>query len=272
VRQLPLSFSYQASGNIWQLQTDRATRCLGLEVRSELQDASFTYLCPAQDKLIFEGLTLEGGMLTSLLACHGGIMLLQQYEELNNPDARTLLALDTQNQQVCWAVQDYRHLFFSGRESIGKSGLGTEKEESWAAIEINSGTTRQLVEAEMAVLLAERQQLSEPKEGLYLPTAYAQGEEHFEIVAQFLQLYLQTNALKNCEYLHVFDKIAISFYTADGEMLTNQLAVFDAEGSLLLHQVLAEGLQKPGSDTFMVWDRHLFFLEKSTCLRGYNLQ
>jgi hypothetical protein len=272
VRQLPLSFSYQASGNIWQLQADRATRCLGLEVRTELQDASFTYLCPAQDKLIFEGLAVEGGMLTSLLACHGGIMLLQQYEELNNPGSRTLLALDTQSQQVCWAVQDFRHHFFFDQESIGKSGLGQEGEESWIAIELLSGSIRQLAEAELALLASEQQQLKEQEGGLYLPVAYAEGEEHFDIVAQFLQLYLQANALKNCEYLHVFDKIAISFYTADGEMLSNQLAVFDAEGSLLLHQVLAEGLQKPGSDTFMVWDGHLFFLQKSTCLRGYNLQ
>ncbi|EMR02699.1 DUF4905 domain-containing protein [Cesiribacter andamanensis] len=272
VRQLPLSFSYQAAGKIWHLQPDSVTKCLALEVRSNLQDVHFAYLCPAQDKVIFEGLALEGGILTSLLACHDGILLLQQYQELENPGSATVLALDSRQQEVRWAVQNYRPLFFTPTESIGKSGGGEENEESWVALKLQSGASRILAQAELAQLLAEQQGLKQQEQERYLPAAYLEGEEHFKSVAQFLQLYLQMNAQNSCEYLHVFDKIVISFYTADGELLQNHLAVFDLEGTLLLHQPLADGLKKPGADAFMVWNKHLFFIENSTCLRGYNLQ
>ena len=211
-------------------------------------------------------------MLTSLIGCQHQVMLLQQYDSLESLTTGTTLALQAQDQQVLWAVEHYRHHFFHAWESIGKSGNGQPEEENWVALHLVEGSIRELEEAEVNHLLLERQQIKEEGPGMRMPLVYEEGEEHFATVAQFLQLYLKVNAQKNCEYLHVFDNIVISFYTAEVEKLANHIAVFDADGNLLLHQLLAEDLQKPGSDTFMVWNHHLFFIENSICLKGYNLQ
>ncbi|AHM59548.1 hypothetical protein D770_06425 [Flammeovirgaceae bacterium 311] len=267
---MPLSFSYQAPGRIWQIKADLRNRSLALEVRNQLQEASFSYLQPLQDKVIFEGLTLEGGLLTNLVACHGGLLLFQQFDDLENPAEVTTVALAGQSQEVLWAVNNFRHVFFTAEECVGKTGEG--EEEGWAAIHLVTGSIRELNIAEVKILEAAAGTDTNNRDELLLPAVFEEGENHFKTVADFLEMYLQAEALKSCEYLHVFDKMAISFYTADGEKLTNMITVFDAEGSLLLQQAMATDLLRPGSETFMVWNQQLFFIENSSCLKGYNLQ
>jgi hypothetical protein len=269
-QQLPLSFSYQAPGRIWQIKSDSYNRNLALEVRNQLQEASFTYLQPLQDRVIFEGLSLEGGLLTNLVACQGDVLLFQQFDDLENPANVTTVALAAPNQEVLWAVGNFRHVYFTKEESVGRTGEG--EEEGWAAIQLQEGSIRNLDEQEVKGLRAAADTDKEENNNLLLPAVFEEGENHFSTVAEFLQIYLRVEALKSCEYLHVFDKMAISFYTADGENLTNQITVFDAEGNLLLQQIMASDLRKPGSETFMVWNQQLFFIENSSCLKGYNLQ
>lgn len=267
-QQLPSFFSYQAPGRIWQLKADLETGCLAIEVRESLQEASFAFVCPQQDKVIFEGLVLEGALLCNLIACHKGILLFQQGDDLEQPGNATTLALEAKTQEVLWAVSHYRHVFFYGEESIGKTPVEAG-DEAWSAIDLHRGSLRELAAEEVqAMLLAENRK----KHTLRLPAAYTAGDAHFVTVQEFLQLYLQLDALKTCEYLHVFDKMVISFYTAEGEKLANRLVVFDAEGNLLLHKIMAKSLLQPGSETFMVWQEQLFLIENSSCLKGYNLQ
>ena len=269
-QQLPLSFSYQAPGRIWQIKADLATNCMGLEVRNQLQEVSFSYLCPQQDKVIFEGLTIEGSLLTNLIACREHILLFQQLDDLENPVNVTTVALEGITQEVLWAVSNYRHLFFTATESIGKAGEESVQE-AWAAIHLQQGSLRDVEEAELPALMKQGELAQTANADLKLPAVYEEGEAHYKIVADFLQLYLQVETLKRCEYLHVFDKMVISFYTSGTEKLANHIAVFDAEGSLLLHQVMADALLQPGSETFMVWNKQLFFIENSSCLKGYYL-
>lgn len=270
-QQSPPFFSYQAPGRIWQIKVDLATNCLGIEVRSQLQEVSFSYLCPLQNKVLFEGLEIEGALLTNLVACYKHVLLFQQLNDLENPALVTTLALDALSQEVLWAVTDYRHFFFMEEESIGKAG-STGEQEGWTAIHLKEGNIRELQQQEVGHLLTVRKQEQQEQDPLLLPVGFDESDDHFKTVAEFLQLYLEQEALKSCEYLHVFDKMLISFYTASGEKLTNHLAVFDAEGSLYLHQIIAEGLKQAGSETFMVWNQHLFFIDNSSCLKGYHLQ
>jgi hypothetical protein len=268
--QLPLLFSYQASGRIWQIKSDLTSNCLAIEVRDHLQEVSFSYVCLPDASVIFEGLILEGGMLTNLLACYQQTLLFQQFDDLENPAGATTIALDATTQTVSWAVEAYRHYFFAGMESFGKTGE-EGVQEVWSAIHLKEGVVRAVEETEVQARLREHYSRSEA-EGIQLPASYQQGEEHFKTVADFIILYLQLEPVKSCEYLHVFDKMVISFYTAGGEKMENHLVVFDAEGALLLHQIIARELNQPGSETFMVWNQQLFFIENSSCLKGYNLQ
>ena len=270
-QQLPPFFSYQAPGRIWQIKADLATNCLGIEVRNQLHEVSFTYLCPLQNKVMFEGLEIEGAILTNLVACHKHKLLFQQFDDLENPASVTTLALDALSQEVLWAVTSYKHFFFIEDESVGTAGSEGEQE-GWTAIDLQDGTIRDLQQQELDRLLALRKQEQQKQIDLLLPVGFDEDDAHFKTVAEFLQLYLKQEALKSCEYLHVFDKMLISFYTASGEKLINHLAVFDAEGELFLHQIIAEDLKQPGSETFMVWNQHLFFIDNSSCLKGYHLQ
>nr|WP_255651069.1 DUF4905 domain-containing protein [Cesiribacter sp. SM1] len=245
---------------------------LALEVRNQLQEVSFAYLQPLQDRVIFEGLSLEGGLLTNLVACQGNVLLFQQFDDLENPANVTTVALAAQNQEVLWAVSNYRHVFFAKEVSVGRTGEGEGEEEGWAAIHLLDGSVQDLDEQAVEKLRAAADVSGPQHNNLLLPAVFEEGETHFSTVAEFLQMYLGAEALKSCEYLHVFDKMAISFYTADGEKMANQIAVFDAEGNLLLQQIMASDLHKPGSETFMVWNQQLFFIENSSCLKGYNLQ
>lgn len=271
LQQLPSFFSYQAPGRIWQLKADLETGCLAIELRETLQEASFAYVCPQQDKVIFEGLMLEGALLCNLIACHQGILLFQQGDDLDQPGNATTLALEAKSQEVLWSVSHYRHSFFYSEESFGKTFV-EGGEEVWSAIHLHNGTIREVPEAELHEQLSLAGAESSKKHTLLLPAGYTEGDAHFVTVHEFLQLYLQLEAIKSCEYLHVFDKMVISFYTAEGEKLANRLVVFDAEGNLLLHKIMAESLLQPGSETFMVWQEQLFLIDNSSCLKGYNLQ
>ncbi len=270
-QQLLPFFSYQAPGRIWQIATDLETSCLGIEVRDALQEASFSYVCPQQDKVILEGLVLENTLLSNLIACHKSVMLFQQFDDLENPADITTLALDVHSQEVLWAVGQYRHMIFYGEESLGKAGVASG-EEAWSAIHLRNGLIRDVDENEAVAIFGADRLENVHNHTLVLPTSYEAGEAHFATAHEFIQLYLQLVSVKSCEYLHVFDKIVISFYTAEGEKLANRIAVFDAEGNLILHQIMAKELPKPGSETFMVWHQHLFYIENSSCLKGYNLQ
>ena len=266
---MALFFSYQASGRIWQIKADLTNNCLGIEVRNQLQEVSFAYLCPQQNKVLFEGLSIEGGMLTNMLACHNETVLFQQFDDLENPAGASTLALEASTQEVVWAVDSFRHYFFAGNESFGKTGE-EGLEEVWSAIHLKDGTVREPSEIEVQELVRKSGIEAEARK-LLLPAGYHEGEAYFATVADFIKLYLQLEALKSCEYLHVFDKMVISFYTAHGEKMANHLAVFGVEGDLLLHQVIATELLQPGSETYLVWNQQLFFVDNTSCLKGYNL-
>ena len=271
LQQLPPFFSYQASGKIWQVKVDLVANCLGIEVRNGIQEVSFSYVCPQQDKVIFEGLSIEGGVLTNLVACNAGVLLFQQFDDLENLSDITSLALDAGTQEVLWAVENYRHFMFAEQESIGKAGTESDTE-AWTAIHLQEGNIRAVADEEIKQVLYAGKHNSRENNTLLLPVAYGEGEPYFKTVSDFLRLYKQVEPLKSCEYLHVFDKMVISFYTAHGEKMTNRLVVFDAEGNLLLHRTLADDLHQPGSETFMVWNQQLFFIENRSSLKGYNLQ
>lgn len=106
----------------------------------------------------------------------------------------------------------------------------------------------------------------------FVPMLYLEGEDYFGQVQQFLWQQLQVTAARGIEYAETGNSIVVSYYTEpEPGNLANYLAVFNLDGEMLLHELLASGLSGIGSDSFIIFMQKLYFIRQRQSLAVYSL-
>jgi hypothetical protein len=264
-------FSFEFEADIWRMELDVAREQIALELRDgEALELSFSLIDLAEQQLRWEGLAFDSGWWTGLAGIHEGYVLFYTYEDQQNPELKNVFAVDAENKEVCWAYSGYNHLTFYAGCSLGFSKQ--DEERSYASIELSGGALRNLTDEKgLELLEAGRKESARRAAACVFPAYYSAENPYFSSVAAFIEKELKLVPVQSCEYLEIFDKIIISYYTANREKLSNFILVCDVEGEFLLHERLSEAGDGVAMDTFFVLGRKLIFTKEKRITECYEI-
>ena len=255
------------------MELDVEQQQIGLELRDgEAMEVKFALIDLKSSQLWWDDLSFEeGGWWTGLSGLHRGYMLFYTYEDQQNPELKNAFALEVSDREVCWAYSGYNHLVFLEGNTVGFSKQ--EEERFYSRIDLVSGELESLSDEEGLYLLEEGKEAVR-KQGAKnsFPVQYLEGSPYFATVKDFLFEHFNVEAQKACEYLEIFDKIIISYYTANSGKLINFILVCDeAEANPLLHEQLDQAAEGIALDTFFVSDRKLIFTKEKRTIECYEI-
>ena len=264
-------FSHEFPSGIWRIEFDVQNQHLGIELRdAEALEVSFGFIKLEENRVLWDDLKFESGWWTGLSGLHNGYMLFYTYEDQQNPELKNTFAMKVEEKDVCWAFEGYNHLAFRNDSSIGFSIQ--EEERFYSSIKLESGELSNLSDEEgLKILQDEESGMTAEKEIMAFPVQYLADSPHFVTVQAFINETIEEEAVGGCEYLEIFDKIIISYYTANREMLANHILVCNEQAEVLLHQQINSAGDGIAYDTFFVSGKKLIFTKEKRTIECYEI-
>jgi hypothetical protein len=229
-----------------------------LEIRDEAKkQVSFSLIDLDSRTPLFEYLTLEEPWWISMAEISGKFLLLKVYTDTHNPDKKSLIAFDFEEQQIAWwrnnfAISEVRSGFVFGSET--NAGM------NFLVLGLSDG--QPVLDQPVSV---EKQNFPVVK-----PLQYHQESSHFETVRSFLNLKYQISPQTIIEYAEFGHLMIISCYIEENG-LANYLIVINESGETLLNERIGEHLKGIGSDTFFLVSGYLIFVKNRSVLVSYKI-
>ena len=108
--------------------------------------------------------------------------------------------------------------------------------------------------------------------GIKLPFHYTGDSDHFATVGRFLKEFAEVGLVGACDYLEYEGLIFISAHEKLEQNLTNRFYVFNANGELVLTEVLAQHSKGLASDTFYIVNEQLIFVKEKREVKCYLIK
>jgi hypothetical protein len=246
------------SGVVWNVVAHPVERVLFVETRDESEkQVRFSAFHLENRDFLWREILLEEKWWISLAGASGNFVLLTMYNDAQNPDRKSIIALDFYTGKIVWwrnnfAIAEVKDTMVCGTDT----SLGTK----FLALNLQDGQPLNI----QAVYHREENFL------LRKPLQYAKASDYFNTVAQFLKERFNLVALEVIEYMEIADFIIISFYTEEIS-LANYLIVLTPEGKLILNEKIGEQLKGIGIDTFFILSGYLIFVKNKRALVSYKL-
>lgn len=257
---LALNFSVPLRGILWNTLALPAKGILFLEMRDEARRrVAFSALQYKSGNFLWQDRSYTERWWVSLLAAGDDTLLLQRYNP-DEPDMRSLVAVEAGTGQVRWARDEFSFEKISGARVHGHAGV--------------ENRTREALDLESGEIMDDNGEI-DPKEnkisGVVCPFLYRPGTPYFATVSEFLSTKFRHRPEGAVEYLEFNGKVVISYHIRTPDGLTNYLLVILTSGTPLLHVKMAEGTKGLGTDTFFVLSDCLFFVMNGELLLSYQL-
>lgn len=201
---------------------------------------------------------------------HAAMFLLHGYGDRKLGQHKGIKAYATEKNMMQWEQPE---LAFYGIAATGILAFETvAPENGFLSLDPENGTVlregmTQLEAAELVQQYAPERYLS-----CTYPISYQAGEAYFDEVRQFILYMLAEEPVQALEYAEINKYIVVSYYLQQTDnKVNNYLSVFDSDGNLLLKECLGEGLTGLGSDTFIIFNQNLFFVQNKDILKVYML-
>jgi len=230
-----------------------------LEVRNEQRrEARFSALNIVTNEFAWKDILFEESWWIGLTAATKKVLLLHVYRNTENPDVKDLLAWDIFNQRARWQVANFLFGFVSGNRIYGRFADDSARDV--------------VIDAETGNFLENNPTETTAEENIPIvkPFQYVEGTPYFETVKTFLIRTFNIVPMGGVEYLEAQSFIFISYH-ATRDSLVNYLIVLAADGSVLLHEKLGEGLKGLGFETFFILSGCLFFVRNKCELVSYRI-
>ena len=256
---MTLKFTQPFDGTIWKTVVDVVQQTLFVEVRNtSSKSVSFACVDLGQAKWLWKDLKMDEPWWITLSAASRNVVLFTTYNDVNNPDKKSLVAFDVLNQKIVWWRNDFAMSTVAGEIVTGVDTKFVSRE-----IALNILDGKEI--ARDALVFGAEQNFSVSR-----PFQYPEGSEHFVTVRSFLQSKANILPVVTVEYMEFRSLIAISAFVRH-EDLANYLFVFNSEGKLLLKETLGEHLKGIALDTFFVLPGFLIFVKNKRELICYNV-
>jgi hypothetical protein len=244
---------------IWKLVAHEERNIIFIETRNaDALTVEFAALDFGTNEFLWDHWRPSDNWLTSLFAAKGNTLLLQQFAHHGNPDQKNLLACNISERKIRWIAEGFS---FSGWDGSVIHGYQLGEDLVSLMLDVNTGNK---VDRANEVLTHQAGQNGG------FPVFYPEGSASFEHIREFVSMKKQLHIEGGVEYLEMENRLCISMYVRESHGLANYLLVFDAEGTLLFEQKLAEKLGGLGTDTFFVLAGCLFFVKNRLELFVYT--
>nr|WP_255481137.1 DUF4905 domain-containing protein [Pontibacter sp. Tf4] len=251
------------------MRLDTTANRLGLEVRDgDLLLADFYSLELSRNELTKLPLPAAKNWWLGLEDAHESLLLLHGYGNRQVGEHKGIFAYSSETGKLAWEQPE---LAFYGIAATGVLALEPEQK-TLVQLQPDSGTiVRQNVS-----LVRGAEEVANYSRARYqhctYPMLYLEGEKYFAEVADFLRQQLHVEPMGGIEYAEAGEYIVVSYYTTAANSKTdNMLSVFDLHGKPKLNKHLARGLSGIGSDTFIIFNQKLYFIQDRNTLVVHNL-
>lgn len=257
---LDFNFSVSFKGVIWNMLAAPDKSLLLFEVRDELKrQVSFSAYQYSERTFLWKDQKVDEPWWVSLLAVSDSIVLLQRYDNADNPDRKTIMALNIETRRIEWKREDFRINDVRNGRITGFAGTDEPVE---VELELTTGEVRPSSSAGV----------NPDENGDFLrPFQYLEGTPYFETVKEFLQSRQDVLPVAAAEYLEYNKMIFISYNIREDEGLANYLLVLSERGEILMNEKLGERLKGLGRDTFFVLSGCLFYVRNRNELLSYQI-
>lgn len=249
---------YQFTGAVWNIVAHSERAVLIIEARDEeSKTVRFSAFDISSDTFLWKDFELEEKWWVGVSAAMDNVVLFTVYLDRQNPDRKSVVALDLITTNMLWWRNNFAYSAVS--ENVVQ---GTDTQAGMRFLPLNLRTGEPL----------EFRGELPGKENFLLrrPLQYLQESGHFETVAQFLKMRLGVQAVSAIEYLETGGFVVMSFYV-NGGSLANYLIVVDEAGTTYLSEKIGEQLKGIGLDTFFLFAGYLIFVKNKRELVSYKL-
>lgn len=107
---------------------------------------------------------------------------------------------------------------------------------------------------------------------LQLPSSYLHDSSYFQTVASFLENKLGYRPVMSIDYLETPKHIIISFYEQEHILHNQKLLILNRQGKLISEETLNTELKGTGTETFMLWQKKLIYVQEKQRLFMVDLE
>lgn len=261
-KRLVLNFSKTFEGVIWNIMDMPGKELLILEIRDERsRTVTFSAFQYQKQYFLWQDLALEEPWWISLSGSSGGMLLFQIYDDMQNPEHKTLLAVHAETRQVSWKRKDF------SVQNIQEGRIqGIQRGSEPRQLSLDPLTGAVLEHKAEIELVPDK--ISAPAR----PFQYMDGNAYFETIKKFLQQTRNLTPVMGAEYLETEELILVSYYILEGTGLANYLLVMHENGELLLTEKLGGQLKGLGVETFFILSGYLFFVRNKHEFLSYQIK
>lgn len=246
---------------VWKIMALGEKGLLIFEIRDEnTREVSFSAFQYQKQAFLWQNLVLEEPWWVSLAGSTREVLLFQVYDDSQNPEHKSLLAVSAETGQLLWKKTGFSvNLVENGRIS------GFLREDALKSVSMDP-LTGALLESEPENVL-QRNKISD---AVY-PFQYLEGNSYFETIKQYLRKTLNVTAVMGAEYIETDGLIVISYYLMEDAGLANYLLAIREDGEILVHERLGGHLRGLGVETFFILSGYLFFVKNNREFSSYKL-
>lgn len=247
---LAFDFSFDVTGQIWQVAVDELSGNIGVEVRAEAdQDISF---------LVFQTSTLtvsdyftidETDWWTTLVRIKEDFLFLDKYEDQQDPTKKTLLIFDSSSCTLVRKITDFQIVEFSDQGLVGQ-------------IKNNGDADSIIIYSDLGI----RTGNSQSESVVFYPLFYPETSETFTLASEYLKKELALGV----EYFEQGETIIISYYQRSGSKFERLLVLIES-GHEVFHELIDESLTGYASGAFFIANEYLIFITNGNQINGIKI-
>lgn len=247
---LPLIFSHEFDGRIWQIVPAGRDRLM-LEIRNEEkgQVSLFAY----GKGNITAVATPELPYWSTLLSAGPFHVVVREFGEGGRAEQMTLTGIDVSTGRVQWKMEKVRVLALEDEQAL----ILHDEEEKRISLRSGLPVTEKPGAGENNLLLP--------------PFHYPEGSSHFETVRKFILGQTGEHILAAADYREYGDRIIMAYYVRQGDTMINKVLVTTTGGQLLMTEILAENLLGITDISYLIFQGNLIFVQGSDRFLHYAL-
>lgn len=262
-------FNHTFEGRIWKILPDEVTGTLALEIRKpENLQVTYYALNAQTGNLALKAFMPEAKWWSGLEAAFGGYLYLHGFAK-NQQDGRHLgiEAVSVTTGQIAWSRPKLRFLGLISERFL----LAENKPGQIVKVRLDSGSEELFSgspeDAKTQVHALEERRKMQAR----FPVPFLPADSHYAVLQNFIGSRTGRKATEVIEYLETETAIVLSFYTKNGTVLANYLAVCTLTGDLSLEVCLEAEAAGLGMDTFFIFAGKLIFIQEKTGLTAFQL-
>lgn len=250
---------YTTTSKVWKLLVDEVNQLLFIETRDEDErEVTFSAIDLHTNSVLWQDYMLEEPWWLSMQYAINGILLITEFADSQNPEAKKLIAIDSIHGEGLW---EHPLLFEAANQSVV---LAKNQEQEWLSIDLHQGTLHEIESTAS-------QQFDTDSSQLQFPYRYLPETAYFQTVQEFLIKKSNAVPVLAIDYAETTQHFLISFYEQKGIRYQQKLLVFSKKGELLFETVLDDELQGIGNEPFFIVEDLLIYVKDKSIVAVIRL-